>query len=425
MKRLEHNKQRLQELYDQEAKPKLVGHIEAEVKIDEPECPPQPKPKSIFTTDMEEQLEDVLGEQAAMDARDDRLAKTKEASDLDLESEMERDLDSQTAEGDDEKRRDPADSLQETPDKESTPTTSEDPRDPAQKPVEITTEAEIHEEGYKKQYLTGAQEREARTAARREQQRQKELKEQQEKEAQAAGLAKKAEEEEQGRRIVENALLQEEEERAKQRLAEICRIRKDKKPKKTDKERKRKKPRRDIETEEEEEKDDEDEDPNYDPDKDPEKSFIDDESIIPDDEDIVEMDKHSHVINFKESNEYVRWVRDQLVELEEAAKCGGGVAKRSYEKFLEMLRDGIMQMETYSPIEYSDVKEVMKTIVDPTCVAWRKKLKGVKTGNCRTIMKAEEKKDQVLRAAEHAEIPSDAEGLLGEDSLKGKSPEEQ
>ena len=425
MKRLEHNKQRLQELYDQEAKPKLVGHIEAEVKIDEPECPPQPKPKSIFTTDMEEQLEDVLGEQAAMDARDDRLAKTKEASDLDLESEMERDLDSQTAEGDDEKRRDPADSPQETPDKESTPTTSEDPRDPAQKPVEITTEAEIHEEGYKKQYLTGAQEREARTAARREQQRQKELKEQREKEAQAAGLAKKAEEEEQGRRIVENALLQEEEERAKQRLAEICRIRKDEKPKKTDKERKRKKPRRDIETEEEEEKDDEDEDPNYDPDNDPEKSFIDDESIIPDDEDVVEMDKHSHAINFKESNEYVRWVRDQLVELEEAAKCGGGVAKRSYEKFLEMLRDGIMKMETYLPIEYSDVKEVMKTIVDPTCVAWRKKLKGVKTGNCRTIMKAEEKKDQVLRAAEHAEIPSDAEGLLGEDSLKGKSPEEQ
>ena len=82
-------------------------------------------------------------------------------------------------------------------------------------------------------------------------------------------------------------------------------------------------------------------------------------------------------------------------------------------------------METYLPIEYSDVKEIMKTIVDPTCVAWRKKLKGVKTGNCRTIMKAEEKKDQVLRAAEHAEIPSDAEGLLGEDSLKGKSPEEQ
>ena len=84
-----------------------------------------------------------------------------------------------------------------------------------------------------------------------------------------------------------------------------------KKPKKTDEERKRKKPRRDAEIEEEEEKDDEDADPNYDPDKDPEKEFIDDESIIPEDEDVMEMDKHSHAINFKESNEYVRWIRDQ------------------------------------------------------------------------------------------------------------------
>ena len=284
-------------------------------------------------------------------------------------------MNTQTAEDDDEKRQDPADSVQETPDKELTPTTSQNPRDPAQKTTEITTEAEIHEVGYEKHYVTDAQEREVRTAARREQQRQKELKEQQEKEAQAAELAKKAEEEEQGRQIVERALLQEEEEQAKQRLAKICRIRKNKKPKKMDQERKRKKPRRDVEMEEEEEeKDDKDADPNYDPDKDPENDFIDDESIIPEDEDVVEMEKHSHAINFKESNEYVCWIRDQLSELEEAAKMGG-IAQRSYEKFLEMLRDGIMKMETYSPIEYLDVKQVMKTIVDPTCIAWQKKLK--------------------------------------------------
>ena len=77
--------------------------------------------------------------------------------------------------------------------------------------------------------------------------------------------------------------------------------------------------------EEEEEKDDEDADPNYDPDKDPENEFIDDDSIMPEDEDVLEIDKHSHAINFKESNEYVRWIRDNLTELEEAAKVGGGV----------------------------------------------------------------------------------------------------
>ena len=218
--------------------------------------------------------------------------------------------------------------MHETPDQEPVSSTSDDPRDPAQKGTIITTEAEIHEVGYGKHYVTGAQEREARTAARREQQRQKDLMEQREKEAQAVQLAKQVEEEEEGRKIVERALLQEEEEQAKKMLAKICRIRKNKKPKKTDKERKQKRPRCDAELEEEEEeedKDDEDADPNYDPDKDPENEFIDDESIIPDDEDVAEIEKHSHAINFKESNEYVWWIRDNLTELERAAKIGGGL----------------------------------------------------------------------------------------------------
>ena len=180
-----------------------MGHVEAEIKTDDKtdddqERPSQTKPKSIFTTDIDDQLEEALGEQAAMDARDEQLARTREASDLDLESDMEKDMNIQTADGDDEKQRDPADSVQETPDKESTPTTSKNPWDPAQKATEITTEAEIHEAGYGKHYVTGAQERDARTAARREQQRQKELREQREKEAKAAELAKQAEEEEEG-----------------------------------------------------------------------------------------------------------------------------------------------------------------------------------------------------------------------------------
>ena len=293
-RRLDHNRQKLQELYTHETKPTLVGHIESEdakeIKTDDKteddqEHPPQTKSKSIFTTDEDEQLQEALAEQAAMDARDERLARTREQSDIDLESEMEKDMNTQAAEGDGENRRDPADSTIETPDQESTEPTDSDPRDPIQKSMAITTEAEIHDVGYGKHYVTGAQEREARTAARREQQRQKELKEQAEKEAQAAELAKQAEDEAEGRRIVEKALLQEEEEAAKKKLAEICRIHKNKKPHKTDQERKRKKPRRDDEVEEDEEQDDEDADPNYDPDKDPENDFIDDASMVPDDED--------------------------------------------------------------------------------------------------------------------------------------------
>ena len=430
LRRMDQNRQRLQELYSQETKPTLVGHVESEevtdiktddVTKDEPERPPQTKTKSIFTTDEDEQLQEALGEQAAIDERDERLAKAKEQSDIDLESEMEKDMNVQTTEDDGENWRELADSTS----KEPTEPKDGNPRDPANQSTVITTTAEILEEGYEKHYMTGAQDREARTAARREQQKQKELKEQAEKEAQAAQLAKQAEEEAEGRRIVERALLQEEEAAAKKILAEKCRVREGKKPHKTDEERKRKKPRREEEIEEEEEVDDEDADPNYDPDKDPDNEFIDDASMVPEDEDVVEVDKHSHAINFKDSVEYVKWIRDNLTELERATKMGGGIAERSYKKFIEKLQDGIMQMETYSPIEYADVQQVLKTVVDTSCIAWRKKLKGVKTGNCRTIMKAEEKKSEVLRAAEDAEVPSDVEGLLGEDSLKGKTPEEQ
>ena len=326
---MDHNKQRLQELYAQEAKPTLVGHVESEetpeiktddVTKDEPERPPQTKEKSIFTTDEDEQLREVLGEQAAMDERDERLAKTREQSDIDLESEMEKDMNTQTTEDDGENRRELADSTS----KEPTEPKDSDPRDPATQSTAISTTAEILEEGYEKRYVTGAQDREMRTAARREQQKQKELKEQAEKEAEAAELAKQAEEEAEGRRIVERALLQEEEAAAKKILAEKCRIRQGRKPHKTDEERKRKKPRRDKEIEEDEEVDDEDADPNYDPDEDPDNEFIDDASMIPDDEDVVEVEKHSHAVNFKDSVEYVKWIRDNLKELEKAAKMGGG-----------------------------------------------------------------------------------------------------
>ena len=148
--------------------------------------------------------------------------------------------------------------------------------------------------------------------------------------------------------MIEKALLEEEERQAKETLANLCRIPKDKRKPKTDEQRKKKKARREEE-EEDEEQDDKDRDPDYNPDKDPDKDFIDDESIMMDDEDVIEVEKHSHGINFKESIEYTVWIRDNLVELEEAVRVGGGVAERSYTKFLELLRDGIMKMETYSP----------------------------------------------------------------------------
>ena len=342
-------------------------------------------------------MKQVLGEQAEMDRRDEQVntVPSRETSDIDLESEMERQMGMQETGNDGEKPRDPASTEQQ----DSTPAESTDRRDPTGKNTEMTAEVEVHESEYGKHYRTGPQERESRSLARREKQEKVEQELRREWEKQEALVAKQAEEEVQGRKVVEQALPVEEEREAKERLAELCRISKDRRKPKTDDQRKKKKQRLEIdEEEEEEEKDDEDQDPDYNPDKDPENDFIDDESIFTEDQDVMEIEKHSHAINFKESGEYTVWIRDNLDELERAVKVGGGVAECSYAKFIELLRDGIMKMETYSPIEGSDVKQVMKTIVDPTCCAWRKKMKGVKTGNCHTIMKAEEKKEQVLKA---------------------------
>ena len=206
----------------------------------------------------------------------------------------------------------------------------------------------------------------------------------------------------------------------------ICHIKKNKKKEKTDEEQKRKKRR--VEEEEEDvedagEVDDVDNDLDYNPDMD----FEDDESMIIDEaeSDILEVEKHVHCLNLSDAGEYQVWIREQLVEVERAVKTGGVVAKRAYKKFIEILRDGIFKMGTWSPIEAADVDQVLKTVIDPSCTAWRKRMKGVKTGNCRQIWKQREKKDQILRVAEDKEVPELADEVLEEDTLKGKTPEEQ
>ena len=92
---------------------------------------------------------------------------------------------------------------------------------------------------------------------------------------------------------------------------------------------------------------------------------------------------------------------------------------------MSLLRDGIFKMHTWSPIEAADVDLVMKTVVDPTCTAWKKRMKGVKTGNCRQIWKQGDKKEEVLKIAEDHDIPDEVDEVLPEGSLEDKSEEEQ
>ena len=287
------------------------------------------------------------------------------------------------------------------------------------------------ESEYSKHYKTGAQERSDRGAARREKQQRKETERVRREQEEIAEKARMQAEKEKGNQIVNDALLQEEEDEAKRRLAEICRIRRHRKKAKTmtstktDEEQKRKK-RRVSEDDDEDEldlelEDDIDADPDYDPDDDQEDA----ESVSSESPDIMEVEKHTHCLNLADAGEFMVWVRGQLVELEQHVKVGGSLAESGYREFVSLLRDGIFKMHMWSPIEAADVNLVMKTVVDPTCMAWKKCMKGVKTGNSKQIWKQGDKKEEILRIAEQRDIPDEADEVLPEGSLEDKTGEEQ
>ena len=106
--------------------------------------------------------------------------------------------------------------------------------------------------------------------------------------------------------------------------------------------------------------------------------------------DTFEVHKHSHALNFKEAGEFVVWARATLNKLQRAVKRGKEMAKH-YRQFVSVLKDAIIQMGSWGPMEGGDVDEVVKAIVDPNCTAWKKAMLGVKTGNSKTIMEIEEK----------------------------------
>ena len=337
-----------------------------------------------------------------MAAEKNKQPEEKEVSDLDLEAEMDRDarkeqtdtagedLTEQTTTEADSTQRDPAGDEatdRQTKDDENIqrhpagagdetaegPTNEPDQRDLAG----FLPDLGEKESEYSKHYKTGAQDRSDRGTARREKQEREERERVRRQQEEIAEKARMEAEKERGNQIVSDALLKEEEEEAKRRLAEICRIRRHRKKAKTttstkmDEERKRKK-RRISEDDEEDDfdlelVDDVDADPDYNPDEDVE----DEASVSSEFPDIMEVEKHAHCLNLADAGEFMVWVRGQLVELEHHVKMGGSLAQSRYREFVSLLRDGIFKMHTWSPIEAADVDLVMKTVVDPTCTAWK------------------------------------------------------
>ena len=97
-----------------------------------------------------------------------------------------------------------------------------------------------------------------------------------------------------------------------------------------------------------------------------------------------------------------------------------------YKTFVVNLKDGIVQVGLYAPIEAADVEGVMKTVVDPSCMAWKKAMQGVKTGDSKSIMRMEEKRAGIIRTIEDRDIPmEDDTEVVDPEQMKNKMQEEK
>ena len=105
-----------------------------------------------------------------------------------------------------------------------------------------------------------------------------------------------------------------------------------------------------------------------------------------------------------EAGEFVVWVQGELEELQRAVRSGKNMDTH-YKTFVTILKDAVVKMGSWGPIAGADVDAVVKTVINVNCMAWRKAMQGVKTGNSKTIMKIEEKREGVIRVIEDKDIP--------------------
>ena len=144
-----------------------------------------------------------------------------------------------------------------------------------------------------------------------------------------------------------------------------------------------------------------------------------------DENDTFQVHKHSHALNFLEAGEFVVWVGGELDKLQRAVRRGKDMDTH-YRTFVSILKDAVVKMGSWGPIEGADMEVVVKTVVDVNCMAWKKAMQGVKTGNSKTIMKIEEKREGVIRVVEDKDIPEEEDTtVVDPDKLEGKTAEEK
>ena len=117
------------------------------------------------------------------------------------------------------------------------------------------------------------------------------------------------------------------------------------------------------------------------------------------------IEKHVHAINLQKTGDY-------MVEIRCFVECFGKVVckakrdvAREYRRLIHFMREMVLKIGAYGPVEHADEEAVYKMIVDPACTAWRRAMHGAKTGNSKDIQRVEEKRLKVLKSKGKREIP--------------------
>ena len=96
------------------------------------------------------------------------------------------------------------------------------------------------------------------------------------------------------------------------------------------------------------------------------------------DEDMFEVEKHVHALNFDEAGKYLVAMNRYMEAFAKIVRRGKDDIIREYKKLIKFVKLMIEKLGAYSPIEAADTEVVFKTIVDPQCVAWRRALHSTK-----------------------------------------------
>ena len=85
----------------------------------------------------------------------------------------------------------------------------------------------------------------------------------------------------------------------------------------------------------------------------------------------------------------------------------------------------VLKIGCYGPIEHADEEAIFKTIIDPTCTAWRRAMHGAKMGNAKDLQRIEDMRIKIQKSTEDREIPPKEDMVEIAGKMENRMPEDR